>query len=240
MRSKSFINWSGGKDSAFALRKAKKESGVFPELLITNVNEKNGRVSMHGVRKELIISQSEALNIPLQIIELPEQPSMEVYEQVTLEKMQQLKSEFFDTAFFGDIFLKDLRDYRENQLTKAGIQCVFPLWMHNTASLMQEFISSGFKAIVICVNENYLDKSFCGRIIDQQFLSDLPVNVDPAGENGEYHSFVFDGPDFKQPVEFKKGNLVFRNYPTPKREGDNCFSGAAIMQEQFCFLDLLP
>ena len=120
------------------------------------------------------------------------------------------------TAAFGDIFLEDLKAYREHQLQQVGIDAVFPLWKIDTRELMQEFISSGFKGVIVCINSAHLDKSFCGRLMDESFLRDLPENVDPCGENGEYHSFVFDGPVFTHPIHFEKGEMIYREYAAPR------------------------
>ena len=150
-----------------------------------------------------------------------EAPSMQDYETIMLNKINVLKAEGCSKAIFGDIFLEDLRIYREQKLMQAGIECVFPLWKIDTNELIKEFINLGFKAIVVCVNEQYLDKSFCGRLIDTSFVNDLPSNVDVCGENGEFHSFVFDGPLFKQPIGFKKGEIVYKQYEAPKVDDVN-------------------
>jgi uncharacterized protein (TIGR00290 family) len=140
---------------------------------------------------------------------------MEEYELAMMEKVSFLKNNGCTHALFGDIFLEDLKRYREEKLQKLNISCVFPLWKIATTELMESFLQSGFKAIIVCVNDRYLDKSFCGRLIDESFVRDLPENVDPCGENGEYHSFVFEGPLFKEPVKFQKGNIVYREYKAP-------------------------
>ena len=185
------------------------------DYLLTSVNSFHDRISMHGVRRELLEAQCHSIGIPLQTIELPEQPGMSEYEQAMTEKILFLKEKGSTHAIFGDIFLEDLRRYREGKLQALGIQCTFPLWKIPTPQLMKEFIGLGFQAIIVCVNEKYLDKSFCGRLIDEHFLQDLPENVDPCGENGEYHSFVFAGPLFSQPIPFQKGELVRRQYAAP-------------------------
>jgi uncharacterized protein (TIGR00290 family) len=140
---------------------------------------------------------------------------METYEAAMNAKVEWLRSQGYNSALFGDIFLEDLRKYRVEKLAALGISCEFPLWLESSASLMDEFLGAGFRAIVVCVNEQMLDKSFCGRIIDANFVRDLPPNVDICGENGEYHSFVFDGPIFQHPIPIKKGEIVRRTYPAP-------------------------
>jgi uncharacterized protein (TIGR00290 family) len=234
VKEQAFFNWSGGKDSALALYKAILSNKYDIQCLLTNINIIQNRVSMHGVRQSLMEVQAAAIGFPLNVVELPEEPSMQEYEDMMLLKIKELKSAGYTKAIFGDIFLEDLKNYREQKLQETGIECVFPLWKIDTTALMKEFISLGFKAITVCVNEQYLDKSFCGRIIDESFISDLPSNVDVCGENGEFHSFVFDGSIFKQPVNFKKGEIVCKQYKAPKNDGN--------LQDKysFWFCDLLP
>jgi len=234
-----YMNWSGGKDSALCLYKVLKEHQYKVHTLLTSVNATYNRISMHGVRRELLHAQANALNIPLTTIELPEQPSMEIYEQEMTRKVNDLKSKQLTHSLFGDIFLEDLKTYREQQLKKAGIEAVFPLWKISTKQLMQEFLSAGFKAIIVCVNEQYLDKSFCGRIIDESFINDLPENVDICGENGEYHSFVFDGPIFAKPIPVVTGEIVYRQYNAPNTTNTNNDICQPV-QYGFYFCDLLP
>ena len=138
--------------------------------------------------------------------------SMEKYDSTMHAVLSELKLQGTALAAFGDIFLEDLREYREKKLAEAGLKGLFPLWKRSTDDLVRKFIDTGFKAIVTCVNENYLDKSFTGRIIDHDFIEDLPDAVDPCGENGEFHSFVFDGPIFKNPVLFDPGDIIYRKY----------------------------
>jgi uncharacterized protein (TIGR00290 family) len=195
---------------------------------------------MHGVREELLEQQATAIGIPLQKLVLTDQPSMIEYEEHMMRTMNQLQQERFTHSVFGDIFLEDLKIYRESQLTKVGMTAVFPLWKRNTTELIHEFIDLGFKTIVVCVNEKYLDKSFCGRIIDEDFIRDLPENVDVCGENGEFHTFVFDGPIFNNPIAFAKGEIIYRKYAAPKQQSDNCFQPAVVEDYGFYFCDLLP
>lgn len=236
---KAYINWSGGKDSSLALVYILQQKRYNVDLLLTSVNAIYNRVSMHGVRRSLLHAQAAAINIPLTTIELPEQPDMEAYETILNKKITELKQEGFTHTIFGDIFLEDLRKYREDKLEPVGIQALFPLWKIDTAQLMKEFLAAGFKAIVVCVNEQYLDKKFCGRIIDEQFVKDLPADVDICGENGEYHSFVFDGPIFNTPVAFTKSDLIYKEYKAPENATDICNQNTAIKQYGFWFCDLL-
>lgn len=232
-----FFNWSGGKDSALALYKIRQQNRYKIHCLLTSVNAVHNRISMHGVRRELLLAQASSIGIPLTTIELPEQPGMSDYENAMMQKVNELKNAGCDHAIFGDIFLEDLKIYREQKLATAGIGCVFPLWTIDTTKLVHEFLDLGFKTIIVCVNEQYLDKSFCGRMIDKDFLNDLPPNVDPCGENGEFHSFVFDGPVFKTPIDFKKGEIVHRTYAAPKNAED---SSTANADDGFYFCDLIP
>lgn len=208
-----FLNWSGGKDSAFCLYKAKQQE-LNVKKLVTSVNEEQDRISMHGVRRALLEQQAVALGLPLETISLPLQPDMKIYEERISESNQQLKKDGLSVAVFGDIFLEDLRQYRENLYSKDAVECLFPLWKMDSRELVREFIKAGFRAIIVCVNASLLDPRFCGRMIDEDLIRELPSTVDPCGENGEYHSFVFDGPLFKKPVTFRKGAIVQRDYPS--------------------------
>jgi len=213
---KAYFNWSGGKDSALALWEMQKEKDFQIEYLITTMNNFHNRVSMHGVRRELLEAQAASLNILLTTVELPEEPSMQQYESAMIEKINWLKARGITYSIFGDIFLEDLKKYREERLEAAGIGCIFPIWKRNTTELMKTFIDRGFKAVIVCVSEKFLDKSFCGRYVDQEFCNDLPTSVDVCGENGEFHTFVFDGPIFRYPVNFKVGTTVYKEYKAPR------------------------
>lgn len=212
----SYMNWSGGKDSSLCLYKVLQSKKYKVKYLLTSINKTHNRISMHGVRVELLEKQANSISIPLKYIELPEQPGMEEYEREMEKKIKEIKREKIYHAIFGDIFLEDLRKYREKKLHELDITPIFPLWKISTKKLMDEFLELGFKAIIVCINEKYLDKSFCGRMIDNSFVKDLPETVDVCGENGEYHSYVFDGPIFKTPVPFKKGDIVYREYAKPR------------------------
>jgi uncharacterized protein (TIGR00290 family) len=230
---KTYLNWSSGKDSALALHYLLRDKKYRVGHLITTINSRYDRVSMHGLRKELLLRQAEALGISLGMIELPEEPSMEEYETIMKRHVLSLQRDHYDCAAFGDIFLEDLKKYREDQLAPYDMKVVFPLWKKDTVQLLHEFIQSGFKAIVVCVNSRMLDSSFAGRLIDMDFIKDLPSGVDACGENGEYHTFCFDGPVFKKPVLFDTGEKIFRQYRSP----DN-INGAGPVGFWFC--DLVP
>ncbi|MBO6183484.1 MAG: diphthine--ammonia ligase [Chryseobacterium sp.] len=216
MKPKALFNWSSGKDSALALYKILKEDQFEITSLLTSINKEFQRISMHGVHVSLLEKQAESLGFPLIKMEIPKEPSMEEYSEIMSKTMNEIKSQGVTHSIFGDIFLEDLRKYREDQLQPIGMEGVFPLWKQNTTELINEFLSLGFKTIVTCVNETYLDKSFAGRIIDTDFIKDLPENVDPCGENGEFHTFTFDGPIFKKPIDFEIGEIVKKTYPKPK------------------------
>ncbi len=238
---KAYLNWSSGKDSALALYYAGRQNEFRVEKLLTTINKDLERVTMHGVRNELLLKQAENLGLPLQVAELSAETSMEDYNLKMKEATNALIAEGYTHSVFGDIFLEDLKKYREEQLDAVGIKAVFPLWKKNTKKLITDFIDLGFKAIVVCTNSKYLDDSFCGRIIDHDFVKDLPENVDPCGENGEFHTFVFDGPVFNAPVKFEVGEKVNRSYQPSKNADDNCFQDDADSWDtEFCFCDLLP
>jgi len=240
---KALFNWSSGKDSALALYKILQNPEFEINYLLTSVNQQFQRISMHGVRVELLEQQAQSIGIPLEVMQIPEMPTMEVYEDVMQKTLEKLKNKGITHSVFGDIFLEDLRQYREDKLAKMGFERVFPIWKIPTKELIQEFIALGFKTIVVCVNERYLDKSFTGRIIDQQFIDDLPENVDVCGENGEFHTFTFDGPIFNKPIDFETGDIVYRKYEKPKQESSNTAcdtSDTSAYDYGFWYCDLIP
>ncbi|KJD33267.1 ATP-binding domain-containing protein [Tamlana sedimentorum] len=219
---KTYFNWSSGKDSALALYYLLQDKNYSVEKLITTVNSHFNRVSMHGLRTELLIQQTKALGIPLNLIELPEMPSMEIYEQKITASLNTLKNNGFTHSAFGDIFLEDLRDYRENQLAKLNFKAVFPIWKRDTKTLLNKFLDLGFKTIIVCANSKFFNEDFVGTVIDKHFIDNLPNGVDPCGENGEFHTFCFDGPIFKNPVHFTIGEKVYREYKQPKTNDAIC------------------
>jgi uncharacterized protein (TIGR00290 family) len=234
---KTYFNWSSGKDSALALYYLLQNKKYSVEQLVTTVNSHYNRVSMHGLRKELLIAQTDALLIESSIIELPEQPTMKVYEQKMLESVNTLKSKGFTHSAFGDIFLEDLKTYRDNQLSKYNIKTVYPLWKRNTKHLITEFLDLGFKTIIVCANAKYFDAKFVGKLIDKDFIKNLPEEVDPCGENGEFHTFCYDGPIFKRPINFTLGEKVYREYNTPKTDNDSVCGNE---KSGFWYCDLIP
>lgn len=220
---KAYFNWSTGKDSALALYKMAQDEEFEIGTLLTNVNGEFGRVSMHGLREELLDKQAENIGIPLQKIHFPGDVTMSLYDEIMKKNMENILQEKYTHAIFGDIFLEDLKAYRDKKLSEVGLHGVYPLWKQDTKVLLQEFLDLGFKAITVCVNAKLLGKEFVGRVIDKKFIDDLPEGVDVCGENGEFHTFVFDGPIFKKPVSFTIGEKVLRTYKsTEDTSEDNC------------------
>lgn len=213
------MSWSGGKDSCMALHELQKRNYQIAALLTTITGDYD-RISMHGVRRALLEHQAEAFGLPLELIVITKDASNEEYEQKTIEACSRYRRSGIDTVAFGDLFLADIRTYRDQFLARHRMRGLFPVWKRDTTQFVKEFIELGFKAVITCVDGKTLDRSFAGRIIDEAFLSSLPVHVDPCGENGEFHTFVFDGPNFRGPVKFSLGDTVKR--------------------DEFWFRDLLP
>lgn len=239
---KSVFNWSGGKDSSLALYHILNEKKYDVSCLMTTVNSKFDRISMHGVRKELLYAQGESIGLPVKEIRLPEMPSMSEYDSIMKKVLTQLKKDEITHSIFGDIFLEDLKQYREQKLSEVGLKGHFPLWKRDTKELVYEFLDLGFKTIVVCVKSELLGQEFAGRVIDKDFLKDLPPGVDPCGENGEFHTFVFDGPIFKKPIDFSIGEKVYKTYAAPKDKDDTCFSASPDKHREagFHYCDLVP
>jgi uncharacterized protein (TIGR00290 family) len=208
---KAIALWSGGKDSALALYETLKSASFQVEALLTTVTHDYDRISIHGVRRVLLERQAEAMSVPLQEMFIPRGASDAEYERELVKLLIERRAEGVSAVVCGDIFLEDVREYRERLLEKAGLRGVFPLWQGNTAELARTFLKLGFKAVITVVDGNVLGKEFAGRDYDARFLSDLPANVDPCGENGEFHSFVYDGPGFRKRIAFKKGEVVLRS-----------------------------
>lgn len=207
---KILYSWSGGKDSAMALYELCKRSSCEISALMTVVTKDYGRISMHGVREELLEAQAQAIGLPLEKVFITKKSDNKEYELRMKEALMRYKSLGVEAVAFGDIFLEDLKRYREERLDEVGLKAIFPIWKQDTRQLANSFIDLGFKTVISCVDSKVLDKTFAGRLFDKQFLSDLPPNVDPCGENGEFHSFVFDGPIFRGPVPCHAGETVLR------------------------------
>jgi len=210
MREKVVVAWSGGKDSTLALYEIIGSGRYEVVGLLTTVTRDYDRISIHGVRRVLLELQAKALGIFLEITFISKGASDEEYENELLKALKRQRDGGVSSVVFGDIFLEDIRKYRERILANADMNGVFPLWKRDTQVLAGRFINLGFKAIITSVDSNVLGKDFVGSEYDERFLSDLPANADPCGENGEFHSFVYDGPIFHEKVSFKKGECVLR------------------------------
>lgn len=211
MTQKVLMAWSGGKDSALALHELGRQPQYEVVSLLTTVTADYNRVSMHGVRRELLHHQAQALGLPLHEVFLTKDTTNDDYERAMASALTLFKQAGVASVVFGDIHLQDVRAYRENNLARADMTAVFPLWGKDAPTLATTFVDLGFKAVVACVDSRVLDRSFCGRLIDRDFLAQLLGNVDPCGENGEFHSFVFDGPAFSAPVPYSLGQVVERD-----------------------------
>jgi uncharacterized protein (TIGR00290 family) len=203
--------WSGGKDGAMALHFLLQRPDVRIAALLTTVTETYDRISMHGVRRELLAQQAESIGLPLHEVRIPPQCVNPIYEARMEEALRVHYAEGVRTVAFGDIFLEDLRAYREKNLARIGMTALFPIWKRDTRELVREFRKNGFRAIAVCVDPKVLDRSFAGRELDDAFFRDLPASVDPCGENGEFHTFVFDGPIFRNPIPIRTAEIVERD-----------------------------
>jgi uncharacterized protein (TIGR00290 family) len=208
------LSWSGGKDSSLSLYELKTNrdyGGIQIKSLLTTLTKDYNRISMHGVRRDLLLAQSESIQIPLEEVWIPSKASNEIYQaEMTMSLSKRKREDNISTVAFGDLFLEDIRAYREKFLGSIGFECLFPIWKKDTRELARFFTESGFKAIICTVDPKKLDPDFCGREFDAKFLSEIPDKVDPCGENGEFHTFVYDGPIFKKKIDVKVGEVVER------------------------------
>ncbi|WP_044201489.1 diphthine--ammonia ligase [Flammeovirga sp. OC4] len=227
---KALFQWSGGKDSSFALFMALKEWEI--KGLLTSLSAEYKRISMHGVREELLDLQAASIGIPLYKMFLEEDTTYDTYDRELAKSLSPFVEEGIKDLVLGDIFLEDLRQYREEKMAKVGLKCHFPLWGGDTHQLFKEFVQAGFKAIVVAVNDS-VGERFNGRVLDMDFYNDLPEGVDPCGENGEFHTFVYDGPIFSEPVDFKIGEKTIREYNYKDADGNDINS-----KVHFCDLEL--
>lgn len=214
------VGWSGGKDSALALHALRADPAIRVEALLTTLTDPYNRISMHGVRHRLLAAQAASIGLPLTEARISAGASNAQYEAAFAAALAGHRARGVRQVAFGDLFLADIRAYRERQLAALGMTARFPLWGQDTAGLAREFIALGFRAILVCVDPKHLDLSFAGRPFDATLLADLPAGVDPCGENGEFHTFVTDGPIFDAPVQ--------------------CVTGEIVTREGFVFCDLLP
>ncbi|MFL6334224.1 MAG: diphthine--ammonia ligase [Pyrinomonadaceae bacterium] len=214
------MSWSGGKDSCVALRELRQSPGYSVAALLTTVTSDYDRISMHGVRRVLLERQAASLGLPLHEVFINKDATNREYEAKMEEALSPYRERGIRWVAFGDLFLEEIRAYRDQFLARHDMRALYPVWGRDTADFIREFIGMGFKAVVTCVDGKVLDSSFAGMMIDEDFLSALPTHVDPCGENGEFHTFVFDGPIFKEAVRLSVGEKVER--------------------DSFWFCDLLP
>ena len=215
------FNWSGGKDSSLALYHCLQNPDLDIKYLVTTINDSVNRISMHGVRYALLAEQAKQIGISLYEVRLPEMPTMSAYDSTMSFHLEKLKAEGITHSIFGDIFLEDLKKYREDRLADVGLTAIFPLWKRDTKELINEFLNLGFKTVIACTQEKLGD--FLGEVIDEELISKLPADVDVCGENGEFHTFAFAGPIFKNPIKYSLGEKLFKSYQSPKNADDNCF-----------------
>jgi len=205
------MSWSGGKDSCLALYEIQKSTDYRVAALLTTVTRDYGVISMHGVRRVLLEKQAHSLGLPLHQVLITKGASNQEYETNLIEVVSAYRDQRIDSIVFGDLFLEDIKTYRDQFLARHDLLGIYPVWKRDTTEFIHEFIELGFKAVLTCVDSKALDQSFAGRIIDHDFLASLPAKVDPCGENGEFHTFVYDGPNFARPVEFSVGETVSRD-----------------------------
>jgi uncharacterized protein (TIGR00290 family) len=204
--------WSGGKDSALALQEVLRDERYRVVSLLTTVTAGYDRISMHGVRRDLLHRQAQALGLPLEEVRISPHASNEEYERQMEATLTAARARFagLDAVVFGDLFLADIRAYRERMLARIGMQGLFPLWLQDTRALATDFVRQGYKAVLACVDSQVLSGTFAGREFDEALLADLPPGVDRCGENGEFHTFVYAGPIFREPVLHRRGEIVVR------------------------------
>lgn len=234
---KVIFSWSGGKDSSYCLYKVLQEGLFEVKYLLTTVNQNFKRVSMHGVREELLDAQSQSIGIPLLKVFVNEGTNSE-YERQMETLLLKAKEEGIEHVVFGDIFLEDLRVYRENNLAKVGMKALFPIWKTDTGFLIADFIGKGFKTLTCCVNDAFFNEEWVGKEINQMFVNDLPSNVDPCGENGEYHTFCYEGPIFKQKIDFSIGEKIYKALEVKTNPDANCNTQG--QTKGFWYVDLIP
>jgi len=233
---KAIFCWSGGKDSAYCLHQVLEGNQFDVKYLLTTINEEFKRISMHGIREELLDLQVKSIGIPLLKV-MVNNSTNEDYEKQMSKVLEKVKSEGIEHVIFGDIFLEDLRTYRENNLSQLGMKAVFPLWKMDTTHLINDFISKKFKTMLCCVNDGFLKQEWLRKKIDASFLEQLPSHVDPCGENGEYHTFCYDGPIFKNKIPFIKKEIVYR--PLTIKTTSDCALSSNSQTNGFWFCELV-
>lgn len=234
---KCIFNWSGGKDSALALYHCLNNPELDIKYLVTTVNDAVDRISMHGVRVELLIKQAESIGIPLYQVRLPEMPNMKEYDETMRLHLQKFKNEGITHSIFGDIFLEDLKKYRDERLAEIGMTGIYPLWKRDSHELINEFLGLGFGTVIACTQARL--EEFVGREITHELINELPGDVDVCGENGEFHTFAFKGPIFSKPINYKTGEKVFKEYKAPTDINDSCITKDTPKISGFWYCDLL-
>ncbi|QKJ30067.1 diphthine--ammonia ligase [Mucilaginibacter mali] len=236
---KCIFNWSGGKDSALALYHCLQNPDIEIKYLLTTVNDAMNRISMHGVREELLLRQAEEIGIPLYQVRLPEMPGMQEYDETMRGHLMHLKGEGITHSIFGDIFLEDLKTYRDQRLAEVGLTGIYPLWKRDTHELINEFLNLGFGTVIACTQERL--GHLAGQEITPELIAALPPDVDVCGENGEFHTYAFKGPIFKNEIKYQTGERVFKEYKAPKDTDDTCLAkDDPERRSGFWYCDLLP
>ena len=208
---RALVSWSGGKDSSLALHRARAAGEWRLDGLLTTVTDGYDRVSMHGVRTSLLAAQAESLGLPLRVVRIPPRCDNAAYERAMRAELSRYADAGGEAVLFGDLYLEDVRAYRVRLLDGVGPTAAFPIWGEDTRALARRFVALGFRAVLVCVDPRQIDPAFCGREFDERLLDDLPRGADPCGENGEFHTFVYDGPMFRRPVSFERGAVVERD-----------------------------
>jgi uncharacterized protein (TIGR00290 family) len=230
------FNWSGGKDSALALYHCLQNPELEIKYLVTTVNDAVDRISMHGVRTELLIKQAESIGIPLYQIRLPEMPGMEVYDGIMRKHLEHFRNEGITHSIFGDIFLEDLKKYRDERLAEIDMKGIYPLWKRDSQELINEFLELGFGTVIACTQERL--EQIAGKELTPELILSLPDDVDVCGENGEFHTFAFKGPIFSKEIKYITGEKIFKEYKAPENINDSCVTDTSKLSG-FWYCDLL-
>lgn len=225
------ISWSGGKDSGLMLHKLMNDERYEIVELHTAISTETDRVSMHGISKDLIRVQAESIGLPIHFIPIAPDSTNANYEKALNEYYSNLKNKGVDHIGFGDIFLEDLKAYRDQLLKENGLKGVYPLWQNQTTSLVKEFLALDFQTLICCAKQSLFPKSICGQVLDHPMINSFDSNIDPCGENGEFHSYVYDGPIFQYPVEVEVGDTIVHTY-------EHKLSSGELIRTAFEFADI--
>ena len=225
MKKKAVLFWSGGKDSALALHFSRQNKDIEVVALVCTLNDEYKRVSMHGIRQDVVERQAYQTGLPIIKMWIPNEPDNSAYENALISTYQKLKLADVEVIIYGDIFLKDIRLYRDRILKEAGLEGYFPLWNRDTFELINEFLNLGFKTLICCINTARLDNSSLGKELNRIFLDTLPITVDPCGENGEFHTFCFSGPVFSEDVAFETGEKHYSALQIKSKDDETTETG---------------